>query len=264
MPESWIGYRELTAVVLFGAVIGSFLNVCIHRLPRKESILWPRSRCPRCGTTISWYDNIPILSYLQLRGSCRHCHAPISARYPLVETLNAVGYGLIVWRFGFSALTFVYLLLWSALLVVSFIDLDYMIIPDRITLPGIVIGLILGTLFLPRWWDSVIGLVVGGGVLYFMAWISPYLFGKEGMGGGDIKLLAMVGAFLGWKPAILTIFFGGVFGACVGLTLLAARLISRDDYLPFGPFLSLGAGVVMLFGQDILDWYGHLLAGVAQ
>ncbi len=254
-------YGEVTGAVLFGAIIGSFLNVCIHRLPLRESLLWPRSRCPQCAQTIAWYDNLPILSYFWLRGRCRACRRRISWRYPLVEALNAAGYGLIIWRFGFSASALVYLLLWSSLIVISFIDLDHMIIPDRITLPGIALGLVAGTLLLPRWWDSVVGLLVGGGILYFMAWISPYLFGKEGMGGGDIKLLAMIGAFLGWKPAILTIFFGGLLGAVVGVTLMGVRVITREAYLPFGPFLSLGAVVAILYGQEILTWYGNLVSG---
>ena len=254
-------YGGVTGAILFGAIIGSFLNVCIHRLPLRESLLWPRSRCPRCAQTIAWYDNLPILSYFWLRGRCRACRRRISWRYPLVEALNAAGYGLIIWRFGFSASALMYLLLWSSLIVISFIDLDHMIIPDRITLPGIALGLVAGTLLLPRWWDSVVGLLVGGGILYFMAWISPYLFGKEGMGGGDIKLLAMIGAFLGWKPAILTIFFGGLLGAVVGVTLMGVRVITREAYLPFGPFLSLGAVVVILYGQEILTWYGSLLGG---
>ena len=254
-------YGGVTGAILLGAVLGSFLNVCIHRLPLRESVLWPGSHCPQCAKAIAWYDNFPILSYLWLRGRCRACRGRISWRYPLVEALNAAGYGLIIWRFGFSASALMYLLLWSSLIVISFIDLDHMIIPDRITLPGIGLGLVAGTLLLPRWWDSVVGLLVGGGILYFMAWISPYLFGKEGMGGGDIKLLAMIGAFLGWKPAILTIFFGGLLGAVVGVTLMGVRVITREAYLPFGPFLSLGAVVVILYGQEILTWYGSLVGG---
>jgi leader peptidase (prepilin peptidase)/N-methyltransferase len=258
---------DLIAAVLFGGLIGSFLNVCIHRLPLKESLLWPRSRCPGCAAMITWYDNLPVLSYVMLRGRCRACRRRISWRYPLVEILNAAGYGLIVWRFGLSASAFTYLLLWSVLIVISFIDLDHMIIPDRITIPGMVLGLVAGTLLLPNWWDSLLGFLVGGGILYFMAWVSPYLFGKEGMGGGDIKLLAMIGAFLGWVPAILTIFLGSVVGSIVGITLMGVRAMNRearlsfDKPLPFGPFLSVGAVVAIFYGQQILAWYRHILSG---
>jgi leader peptidase (prepilin peptidase)/N-methyltransferase len=153
----------------------------------------------------------------------------------------------------------VYALLFSALLVVSIIDLDHMIVPDRITLPGMAVGLVAGTLLLPAWWESLAGLLLGGGLLYFMAWISPYLFGKEGMGGGDIKLLAMIGAFLGWKSVLLTVVIGGIVGALVGVTLIAFRVMTRDTYMPFGPFLSLGAVVAMLYGREILEWYGTMV-----
>ncbi len=257
MSPQW----HVTVAVLVGAVIGSFLNVCIHRLPLRESIVRPGSRCPQCKTAIAWYDNIPILSYLWLRGRCRTCRALLGWRYPLVEALNAAGYGFIAWRFGVTPVGFVYGALFSALIVVSFIDLDHMIVPDRITVPGIALGLVAGTLLLPRWWDSIGGLVLGGGLLYVMAWISPYLFGKEGMGGGDIKLLAMIGAFLGWQQVLLTVIVGGLLGAVLGVGLIAARVISRSDYIPFGPFLSLGAVVAMLFGPEILGWYGELLVG---
>jgi leader peptidase (prepilin peptidase)/N-methyltransferase len=256
---------NIGAAILFGAVIGSFLNVCIYRLPKRESLVRPGSRCPRCAAAVRWYDNIPILSYLWLLGKCRNCRAGISWRYPLVESLNAAGYGLIAWRAGGMGrepiIAVVYAVLFSALIVVSFIDLDHMIVPDRITLPGIGLGLVAGTLLLPRWWDSLAGLLLGGGLLYFMAWISPYLFGKEGMGGGDIKLVAMIGAFLGWESVLLTIFLGAVFGSVVVVTLITARVIARESYVPFGPFLSLAAVVAMLYGPDILGWYAMFRTG---
>lgn len=255
-----IAQWHVVAATLFGAVIGSFLNVCIYRLPAGESLVRPGSRCPQCKTPIAWHDNVPILSYLWLRGRCRNCQARIVWRYPLVEALNAAGYGFIAWRFGVTVTAFVYLLLFSALLVVSFIDLDHMIVPDRITLPGMALGLAVGTFLLPRWWDSIGGLALGGGLLYFMAWISPYLFGKEGMGGGDIKLLAMIGAFLGWQQVLLTVIVGGIVGAVVGVALIGARVMPRGAYIPFGPFLSLGAVVAMLYGTEILGWYGSLLS----
>ncbi len=256
MIEQW----NVVTATLFGAVIGSFLNVCIYRLPAGESLVRPASRCSQCKTPISWYDNIPILSYLWLLGRCRSCRARIAWRYPLVETLNAAGYGFIVWRFGATVTAFVYGLLFSALVVVSFIDLDHMIVPDRITLPGMALGLVVGTFLLPRWWESIGGFALGGGLLYFMAWISPYLFGKEGMGGGDIKLLAMIGAFLGWQQVLLTVIVGGTVGAVVGVALIGARVMPRGAYIPFGPFLSLGAVVAMLYGTEILTWYGSLLS----
>lgn len=243
--------------ITLGAVIGSFLNVCIYRIPRKTSVAWPASHCPACGQAIAVYDNVPVISYLLLRGRCRRCGAPISPRYPLVEAANAVGYGLILWWFGPGWSAVVYGVLFSALLVVTFIDLAHQIIPDVITLPGIPLGLLSAATVLPiTVLDSFLGVVVGGGLLWLMAWVSPYLFGKEGMGGGDIKLLAMVGAVLGWKPTLLTILVGSLSGAVVGLALIGAGLLRRDQYVPFGPFLALGAVIALFFHQDLFRWYG--------
>jgi len=255
----WTSYL---VVGLFGALIGSFLNVCIYRLPRYESIAWPGSHCPVCTQPIAWYDNIPLASYLMLRGRCRRCASSISLRYPVIEALNAAGYFALVWRFGPSWEAAVYALLYSALLVVAGTDLSHKIIPDAVTLPGIAIGLLSASTVLPLGLiNGVIGLLVGGGILWLLAWASPYLFGKEGMGGGDIKLLAMIGAFLGWKPALLTIMLGSFFGSLVGVGLIAARVIKREDYIPFGPFLVCGAVMALFFGQSILDWYQNFLAG---
>jgi leader peptidase (prepilin peptidase) / N-methyltransferase len=246
-------------VGLFGAVIGSFLNVCIHRLPRQESVAWPGSHCPACGQAIAWYDNIPLFSYLLLMGRCRHCAVPISIRYPIVEALNAVGYVALLWFFGPVWPTVAYGLLYSALLVVAGTDLSHKIIPNAITFPGIIVGLVSAATILPLGlMNGVIGLLVGGGILWLLAWASPYLFGKEGMGGGDIKLLAMIGAFLGWKPALLTIMVGSFLGSLVGVSLIAGGIIKRQDYIPFGPFLVCGALVALFFGQPILEWYQGL------
>lgn len=247
---------------LFGALIGSFLNVCIYRLPRQESIAWPGSHCPRCSQPIAWYDNIPILSYVALAGRCRHCTLRIPIGYPLVEILNAVGYVGLLWFFGPSWAVVAYALLYSALLVVAGTDLSHKIIPNAVTFPGIIVGLVCATTVLPlSFLDSLLGVLVGGGILWFLAWASPYLFGKEGMGGGDIKLLAMIGAFLGWKPAVMTIMVGSLLGSLVGVTLITAQVIKREDYIPFGPFLVCGALVALFFGQSILDWYQGILAG---
>ena len=247
---------------LFGALVGSFLNVCIYRLPRQESIAWPGSHCPSCSHPIAWYDNIPILSYLALAGRCRHCTVHIPFRYPLVEILNALGYMGLLWVFGPSWAAAAYGLLYSALLVVAGTDLSHKIIPNAVTFPGIIVGLVCATTVLPLGLlNSLLGILVGGGLLWLLAWSSPYLFGKEGMGGGDIKLLAMIGAFLGWKPALMTIMLGSLLGSLVGVTLIAAQVIKREDYIPFGPFLVFGALVALFFGQSILDWYQRLLAG---
>ena len=253
---------QLLIVGLFGALIGSFLNVCIYRLPRHESIAWPGSHCPACSHAIAWYDNIPILSYLILAGQCRHCGVRIPFHYPAVEALNSLGYMGILWVFGPGWEAMVYGALYSSLLVVAGTDISHKIIPNVVTFPGILIGLISAATILPLGLvNGLLGLLVGGGILWVLAWASPYLFGKEGMGGGDIKLLAMIGAFLGWKPAVMTIMVGSFLGSLVGVTLIAAKVIRREDYIPFGPFLVCGALVALFFGQSILGWYQGLLAG---
>lgn len=245
-----------------GALVGSFLNVCIHRLPRHESIIWPSSHCPSCTAPIAFYDNIPILSFLLLKGRCRSCGGRIAFRYPVVETINAAGYGVLLWWFGVTWAAAAYALFFSLLVVVTGIDLTHQIIPDVITLPGTVTGVLLAATVLPVGLvNAVLGVLVGGGVLWFVAWVSPYLFGKEGMGGGDIKLLAMIGAFLGWKPALLTIMIGAMVGSLVGISLILLKILKREQYIPFGPFLAVGAVVALFFHQPLLRWYAGLLEG---
>jgi leader peptidase (prepilin peptidase)/N-methyltransferase len=241
---------------LVGALIGSFLNVCIHRLPRQESIVWPASHCPSCMKAIAWHDNVPLISYAWLRGQCRVCRAPISLRYPLVEAANAVGYAAIFWHFGMTPEALVYAVLYSALIVVTGTDLSHQIIPDVITLPGIVIGLLSAVFVLPLGIiDSLAGLLVGGGILWSLAWISPFVFGKEGMGGGDIKMMGMVGAVMGWKAVLLAIMIGSLIGSIVGGGLIAAGMMRRDEYLPFGPFLAIGSIIALFFHEPLLNWY---------
>ncbi len=262
MHESQTLFSTYLVVGLFGALVGSFLNVCIYRLPRHESIAWPGSHCPSCSHPIAWYDNIPIVSYLLLAGRCRHCAIKIPYQYPLVEALNALGYVWIVWFFGMTWSAATYGILYSSLLVVAGTDLSHKIIPNAITFPGIILGLLSAATILPLGlFNGLLGVLVGGGILWLLAWVSPYLFGKEGMGGGDIKLLAMIGAFLGWKPALMTIMVGSFLGSLVGIGLIAAKVIRREDYIPFGPFLVCGALVSLFFGQSLLDWYQDLLAG---
>jgi leader peptidase (prepilin peptidase) / N-methyltransferase len=254
------GFSYLIAGTL-GALIGSFLNVCIYRLPLGKSIVWPGSHCPSCGKAIEFYDNIPVLSYLWLIGRCRACRERISIRYPFVEAVNGAGYLAILWTFGPTWTTVLYALLFSALLVVAGTDLTHKIIPNVVTLPGIVLGLLGAATVLPvGLLNALLGVAVGGGLLWALAWASPYLFGKEGMGGGDIKLLAMIGAFLGWKPALLTIMIGSLTGSVIGISLIALKLMKRDEYIPFGPFLVLGALLSMFFAQPMLDWYQGLLS----
>ena len=247
-------------IFIFGMVVGSFLNVCIYRLPRNESVFWPSSYCPQCGTPLKLHDNVPLFSYLFLKARCRACSAHISLRYPIVEVVNGTGYVLITWTFGFEWSALIYSALFSALLVITLVDISHQIIPDRITLPGIFLGFVSASIILPvGWLNSVLGIVLGGGVLWLLAWASPYVFGKEGMGGGDIKLLAMIGAFLGWKPTVLTMLVGAAIGAIVGISLILFKVMRRDQYLPFGPFLALGAIVSMFFHREILNWYIGLL-----
>ena len=249
-------WMDFGAVFLFGLIVGSFLTVCIHRVPRELSIVSPRSACPQCLKTISWFDNIPLLSFLVLRGRCRHCQASILPRYPIIELSNGLGYAAILWRFGWSWESFVYAIFFSALLTITWIDWDHQIIPDVISLPGIILGIAAASTVLPTGFvNSIIGVLVGGGVLLFMAWISPFLFGKEGLGGGDIKLLAMVGAFLGWKAALVTLMLASIVGALIGIVLLAFKILKRGQYIPFGPYLALGAVLTLFGGIDMMDWY---------
>jgi leader peptidase (prepilin peptidase)/N-methyltransferase len=249
------GIIEL-GVFVFGAIIGSFLTVCIYRLPRKQSIVTPRSACPECGRNIRWYDNVPVLSFIILGGRCRNCRASIPYRYPIVELVNGAGYVAILWRFGWGWPALVYGIFFSALLTIAWIDSDHLIIPDAITLPGIILGVLCSLWILPVGFvNSLIGVIVGGGVLLAMAWISPFLFGKEGLGGGDIKLLAMVGAFLGWQLTLATLMIASILGALMGVGLIAVSAMKRGQYMPFGPFLALGAVISLLFGPEIMAWY---------
>jgi leader peptidase (prepilin peptidase) / N-methyltransferase len=242
-------------LLILGLVLGSFYNVCIYRLPREESIAWPGSHCPQCGHPLSPWDNLPLVSFLLLRGACRYCHAPISYQYPLVEGVNGLATVLLWWKFGLSWAFLQGLLFFGALLIVSVIDLHHRIIPDVITYPGMVLGLLLSWLIgVPGWPSSLIGLLIGGGLLYLLAVGYQLITGKEGMGGGDIKLLGMIGAFLGWPGVLVTIFVGSFAGSLVGVPLILWKK-DRAYQIPFGPFLSLGAVIHLFFGHSLLSWY---------
>jgi len=245
--------------IIFGAMIGSFLNVCIHRLPKEESIVRPGSHCPKCKTPIRFYDNIPLLSYLLLGGKCRHCKAPISIQYPIVEAITALSSFFLFITFGVSLSFIYYFSFVAALIAITVIDLYHQIIPDVISLPGIVIGL-LGSLVIPQitFWSSFIGVLSGGGSLFLVATVYQWLFKREGMGGGDVKLLAMIGAFLGWKAVILTIFLSSFIGSIIGITVM---LIKGKDFkyaIPFGPFLAAGAVISLFWGENLISWYLYL------
>ena len=235
-------------IFLFGAAIGSFSNVCIYRLPKKLSIISPPSQCPNCGKSISPFDNIPIISFILLRGRCRYCQSPISWRYPIIETITGLIFLSLYLNFRISPQFFIYALLCTSLIIIAFIDLEHKIIPDVITLPGIIIGLTL-SLTIPHITliNSIKGLLIGGGLFYAIAIIS-----RGGMGGGDIKLIAMVGSFLGWKNVLLTIFLGSLFGSIVGIVLIILKKKNRKDMVPFGPFLSLGAIISIFYGRDLI------------
>lgn len=243
-------------VFLFGAIVGSFLNVCIYRIPSEKSIVSPPSHCPSCGERVRPYDNIPLLSWLLLGGKCRFCRARISVRYPLVELLTALLTLFLFREYGFSA-DFAALFLFSAaLVVITFIDLDHQIIPDIISLPGIPLGFAF-SFFLPQvgWKNSLIGILVGGGSLLLVAYAYELVTRKEGMGGGDIKLLAMMGAFLGWKSIPFIIFISSLLGSVIGISLMIAQKKDSKLAIPFGPFLASAAIIYIFFGDNIIGWY---------
>jgi leader peptidase (prepilin peptidase)/N-methyltransferase len=245
----------LVAFVAFGAIAGSFLNVCIYRLPLQKSIVWPSSACPHCGRELSWYENIPVVSYLALRAKCRTCHAPIAIRYPVVEALTAVMFALAWWHYGPGVLLASRLVFGCALLVLFAIDLEHHLLPNAITLPGIAVGLGFSLFTEPGWQASLIGALAGGGVLLAAAEAYYRIRHEEGLGMGDVKMLAMIGAFLGWKLALVTLMMASLAGSVVGVALIASRRGSMKYALPFGTFLALGAAAAATIGPRALDWY---------
>jgi len=246
---------SLAVAAAFGAIVGSFLNVCIYRLPLGKSIVWPASSCTRCGRALSWYENIPVLSWVALRARCRTCHEPISARYPIVEALTAAMFAGAFWFFGPTPLFASRIVLGCSLIVLFAIDLEHQILPNAITLSGIVVGFVFSLFTEPGWQASLIGILVGGGVLLGTAYAYFWLRHREGLGMGDFKMLAMIGAFVGWKMVILTLMAASFAGSVVGLGLMAARRGSLASKLPFGTFLAIGAALSATAGPQVLDWY---------
>lgn len=264
---------EYILVFVFGAVIGSFLNVCIHRMPLGKSVVWPHSHCPKCEKKIPPYDNIPFLSYLILGGKCRFCRKPISLRYPLVELLTALFFVLFYRLYGISFTFFFYLLFVANLIIATFVDIKHRIIPDEISIGGAILGFILSAIkglhlqpfaynFKPAI-DSFLGIIIGGGVIYLTGFLFDLIYFKmlkkppiqgetESMGGGDVKLLAMIGAFLGWQKALITFFIAPFFGALIGILNLA---IKKDHTIPYGPFLSLAAVISIFWADKIIAFF---------
>jgi leader peptidase (prepilin peptidase) / N-methyltransferase len=246
----------LVLIFLFGLCIGSFLNVCIYRIPESKSIVSPGSMCPGCGFPIKFYDNIPLISFVILQGKCRNCNALISMRYPMVELLTGFFAVSVFLKFGPGMEAPVYFLFIATLLVITFIDIDHRIIPDLISLPGIILFFI-ASLTIPTISirDSVIGILAGGGILFIIAELYLRITGKEGMGGGDVKLLAMIGALIGWKGVLFTIFASSLIGTIIGIILMLVQGKNLKLAVPFGPFLSIGAVVYVFFGNEFINWY---------
>jgi len=247
---------EISIIFVLGLIIGSFNNVCIYRIPKNESIIFPASHCTKCHSTIKAVDNIPVLSYFLLRGKCRKCGEKISIRYPIVELITGLIYVSLFFIYGRSTLALIYAILSSALIIISFIDLDEQIIPDEISLPGIAIGFII-SFFVSyiSYIDSLLGILVGGGIILLIALAGMAVFKKEAMGGGDVKLAAMIGAFIGWRYIALSLFLGLFLGAIVGIVLIVLKVKNKDDLVPFGPFIVLGSFITILWGKNILTWY---------
>jgi leader peptidase (prepilin peptidase)/N-methyltransferase len=260
-PDALPPYTAPFMALIFGACVGSFLNVCIYRIPREKSILFPGSSCPACNHGIPFYLNIPILSYLILRGRCRHCQASFSIRYPAVETMTALAAMATAAHFGITAQGCVWLTFFCTLTVISFIDYDFQIIPDIISLPGIPI-FALASIFTGYhpWKESLAGILMGGGSLYVVAMIYHFIRKEEGMGGGDIKLLAMIGAATGWQGVLFTLFAGSLLGTIAGCLVMAIkRSITPRLKIPFGPYLSMGAIVYIFKGEELIRWYFSLI-----
>jgi len=248
-------WLELLIVTLFGLCIGSFLNVCAYRIPLGKSIVRPGSRCTSCGRMLSWFDNLPVLSWVVLGGRCRTCKQPVSWQYPLVEIVTSLVFVVTYLTYGLTLLSLVRVAFGCALIVLFVTDLHHKILPNVITLPGIVVGFVCSFFLPPGWVSSLIGLIVGGGFLFAIAEAYYRFRGQEGLGMGDVKLLAMIGAFLGWKLVLLTLVFASFTGSLAGGLLIASGRGSMKYALPFGTFLAVGALLASTWGDPIADWY---------
>jgi len=250
----------MTIIVLLflfflGLCIGSFLNVVIYRLPRKESIVYPGSHCPDCNHHIAFYDNIPLLSFIVLKGRCRYCKKRISFQYPLVELLSGIILPLSFFLFGFSLKFLVTIIFLYLLIPIFFIDLRHSVIPDKVTIPGIIIGFLFSFFITDiQWLNSLLGITIGGGMLLLIALIGKWVFKKEAMGMGDVMVFMMVGAFLGWKGVILTLIIASFIGSIVGVIIIAQKK-KKDTVIPFGPFIAIATVIVYFSGNFLIGKY---------
>ena len=249
------GLSAVGLVVALGLAIGSFLNVCIYRLPRGESVVNPPSRCPSCGRGLRWFENVPVLGYLLLAGRCRTCRAVVSPMYPIVEAGTALLFLLQYWQLGWQPLLGVRLVFVAAMIALFVIDLQHRILPNVITLPGVVIGVAASLLFEPGWRASLIGVAVGGGALWAIGEAYFRIRGEEGMGMGDVKMLAMIGAFLGWQLMLVTLLIASLAGSVFGGGMILLHRGSMKYALPLGSFLAAGALITTHVGQRLLSWY---------
>jgi leader peptidase (prepilin peptidase) / N-methyltransferase len=273
---------EPLVYALFGLIIGSFLNVCIYRIPLGKSIVYPGSGCPHCGTAIRFYDNIPVLSFLMLRGKCRSCGKPISVQYPFVELMSGLAFYCCWKEWGLTPPTFVNSLFLSIIIVLIFTDYHHQILPNKLTLPGLIAGLLLSPFQTPEVYlnalsikaasllgfldspfvlslvGSVLGAVIGGGGLFALAFFYERVRKKQGLGMGDVKMMAMVGAFMGIQLAILTILIGSLLGTLVGIYLILFRKMNMQTKLPLGVFLGIGSAFSLFYGLFFIHWYWNI------
>jgi len=245
----------LFLLVPFGLIVGSFLNVCIYRLPRRESVVWPSSHCTACNRVLSWYENVPVVGWLALRGRCRTCHESISPMYPIVELITGLVFAGGFLIYGLTPLLPVRLAFACAMIVLFVIDLQHQILPNPITVPGIAAGVVASLFLPPGWLSSIIGAIAGGGVLYLISEAYLRLRGIEGLGMGDVKMLAMIGAFLGWQQMLVTLVLASFAGSFLGLAMMAGGLGGMKAKLPFGTFLAVGAIAAAVVGDALVTWY---------
>ena len=245
----------MIVAALFGLVIGSFLNVCIYRLPRGESVAWPASRCTSCKRSLAWYENVPVVSWAVLGGRCRTCKARVSAVYPVIELSTGILFAAAYSWYGPTPLGIVRTLFGCALVVLFVIDLQHRILPNVITVPGTLIGLVLSLFLPPGWVSSLIGVAVGGGMLFGIAETYYRIRGIQGLGMGDVKMLAMIGAFLGWQLALVTLILASFGGALLGVALIVTKRGGMQAALPFGTFLAVAAAIAAVAGDRLVTWY---------